>query len=263
MSSADLWPQVLAAPNDAELRARYLDALLQEGDRRAEPFLVGAEIERRKQNRESHRIQALAKHLEQLTRIAAEEFAVSLERWRAKLTFVYGWPSEITITSADFLLHAAEIVATIPLRHLNLLSVNEGRAVFNVPQFSQIVSLQGGGQVWSNKAINVLTTSPCLGALRWLDLSKTGLHDKQVEMLAAAANLRHLAQIDLTKNDCRDPVDAAAGAGYDGCTGALVLESVYLPPFGLELESKYGKIPWLNVLATYASFPLDRYGSDF
>jgi hypothetical protein len=258
MSSVDLWPQVLASPNDPQLRALYLDALLQDGDRRAEPLLVGAEIERRKRNRESHRTQALAKHCEQLTRIAAEEFAVSLERWRAKLTFVFGWPSEITITSADFILHAAEIVATIPLRHLNLLSVNEAPEVFGAPQFNQIVSLQGGGQIWSNKAIDALTASPYLAALRWLNLSKTGLRDKQVEMLAAAANLRHLAQIDLTKNDCRDPVDAAAGAGYDGITGFMVLESVYLPPFGRELESKYGKIQWLNVLATYADFPLDR-----
>jgi len=259
MSSIDLWPQVLAAPNDAQLRARYVDALFQEGDRRAEPFLVGAEIERRKQNRESHRIQALAKHCDQLTRVAAEELGGSLERWGAKLNFVFGWPSEITITCADFILHAAEIVATIPLRHLNLLKVNEAPEVFNVPQLSQIVSLQGGGQIWSNKSINALTTSPYLAALCWLNLSKTGLRDKQVEMLAAAANLRHLAQIDLTRNDCRDPVDAAAGAGYDGFTGALVLESVYLPPFGRELESKYGKIQWLNVLATYADFPLDRY----
>jgi hypothetical protein len=257
MSSVDLWGQVLATPNDAQLRDRYVDALFQEGDRRTEPFLVAAEIERRKRNLESHRTQALAKHYEVLTRIAGEEFAS--ERWRAKLTFVSGWPSEITITAADFIVHAAEMVATIPLRHLNLLSVNDAPEVFDVPQFRQIVSLQGGGQIWSNKAINALTDSPYLGGLRWLNLSKTGLRDKQVGMLAAAMNLRGLTQIDLTKNDCRDPVDAAAGAGYDGITGGLVLESVYLPEFGRELESKYGKIEWLNVLATYADFPLDRY----
>jgi len=259
MSSADLWPRVLAVPNDAQVRARYVDALLWEADRRAEPFLVGAEIERRKRNRESHRTQALAKHCDQLTRVAAEEFAGSLERWGARLSFVFGWPSEITITSADFVLHAAEIVTTIPLRHLNLLSINDAPQVFNLPQFNQIVSLQGGGQIWSNKAIEALIASPYLAELRWLNLSKTGLREKQVEMLAAAANLRHLAQIDLTENDCRDPVDAAAGAGYDGITGGLVLESIYVPEFGRELESKYGRIQWLNVLSTYAEFPLDRY----
>jgi hypothetical protein len=255
----DLWTQVLAAPNDAQLRAKYVDALFQEGDRRAEPFLVGAEIERRRQKREHHRTEALVKHCEQLTRVVAAEFAASLERWSAKLTFVYGWPDEITMTAADFILHAAEIVATIPLRHLNLLSINNAPEVFNLPQFSQIVSLQASAQVWSNKAVFALIASPYLGALRWLNLSKTGLHDKQVEMLAAAVNLRAVAQIDLTNNNCRDPVNAAAGAGYDGNTGALVLESVYLPEFGTELESKYGKIQWLNVLFNYADFPLDRY----
>jgi hypothetical protein len=259
MSSIDLWPQVLAAPNDAQLRARYVGALFQEGDRRAEPFLVGAEIERRVQNRERYRTNDLAKHCEQLTRVTAMELGGALEHWGAKLTFVYGWPAEITITAADFIRHAAQIAATIPLRHLNLLSVNDAPEAFNVPQFSQIVSLQGGGQVWANRAIFALTASPYLEALRWLNLSKTGLHDKQVEMLAAAMNLRSVAQIDLTNNNCRDPVDAAAGAGYDGNTGALVLESVYLPDFGRELESKYGKIQWLNVLFNYADFPLDRY----
>jgi hypothetical protein len=259
MTSNDLWLQVLAAPNDAQLRDRYVDALFQEGDRRAEPFLVGAEIERRFQHRDSYRAGDLEKHCEQLTSVAAAEFAGSLERWGAKLSFVFGWPNEITITATDFIHHAAEIVATIPLRHLNLLSINGEPDVFNVPQFSQIVSLQGSGQVWSNKAILALTTSPYLNSLRWLNLSKTGLHDKQVEMLAAAANLRHLAQIDLTKNDCQDPVDAAASCGYDGVTGAIVMESVYLPPFGRELESKYGKIQWLNVLFEYAEFPVGRY----
>jgi hypothetical protein len=259
MSSIELWTQVLAAPNDAQLRRRYVDALFQEGDRRAEPFLVGAEIERRRQNREIHFTHELAKHCEQLTRIAAGEFAGSLERWGAQLKFVYGWPIEITITAADLIRHGTEIVAALPLRHLNLLSVNNTPEVFNLPQFSQIVSLQASGQVWSNKAIFVLTASPYLGALRWLNLSKTGLSEKQVERLAAAMNLRAVAQIDLTNNNCRDPVDAAAGAGYDGNTGALVLESVYLPEFGRELESKYGKIQWLNVLFNYADFPLDRY----
>lgn len=259
MNSTEAWAEVLATPNDKQVRAGYVDALVEEGDRRAEPMLVGAEIERRIQNAESYLTADLAKHCEQLTQVAAAEFASSLERWGAKLKFVYGWPSEITISAADFVRNAAEIVATIPLRHLNLLLVNLATEVFHVPQFSQIVSLHGGGQVWSNKSVYALIASPYLGALRWLDLSKTGLGDKQIDMLAAAPSLRGLAQIDLTQNNGRDPVDAAAGCGYDGITGGMVLESVYLPPFGLELESKYGRIQWLNVLATYAKFPLDRY----
>jgi hypothetical protein len=260
LGSNDLWTQVLATPNNAQLRAQYVSALFEEGDRRAEPFLVSAEIERRKQKLEHWRTKTLATHYEQLTRVAAEEFAGSLERWGAKLRYVFGWPSEITIESADFIRHGAEIVATIPLRHLNLLSIDAAPEVFNLPEFNQIVSLQASGQVWSNKPILTLTASPYLDALRWLNLSKTGLSDPQVEKLAAAGNLRNLAQIDLTNNNnCRDPVDAAAGAGYDGNTGRLVLESVFLPPFGLELESKYGKIPWLNVLLHYGDFPLDRY----
>ena len=258
ITSSDLWRQVLAAPDDAEPRARYVDTLLQEGDRRAEPFLVGAEIERRKQDLETRRTGFLVKHYEQLIRVAAEEFTGFLERWDAKLSFVFGWPSEITLTAAGFITHAAEIVATIPLRHLNLLSVNPAPEVFKLPQFSQIVSLQANEQVWSNNAIRALTGSPYLGALRWLNLSKTGLSDKQIDMLAAAVNLRVLAQIDLTRNNnCRDPVDAAIT--YDGVTGTMVVESVYLNPFGRELESKYGRIQWLHVWSTYAEFPLDRY----
>jgi hypothetical protein len=259
MDSSDLWLQVLATPNDSKLRTRYIVALLEEGDRRAEPFLVGAEIEKRSWSGDRRPTADLSKHCDQLTQAAAVKFADSLDRWGAQLKFAFGWPSEVTIKSADFIRHASEIVATLPLRHLNLLSINEAREVFQTPQLGQIVSLKASRQVWSNKAVFALTESPHLGALRWLDLSKTGLTDKQMEMLAAAETLRGLAQIDLTENQGRDPVDAAAGCGYDGVTGGMVLESVYLPPFGRELESKYGKIQWLNVLANYAAFPLDRY----
>lgn len=259
MTSADLWRQLLAAPNDAQLRTRYTGALLQEGDRRAEPFLVGAEIESRNRNRKSHTTQDLQKHCDELTKPMAAELADCLQRWNAKLKFVFGWPSEITIKARDFIQHANEIVSTIPLRHLNLLSVNEATDVFQVPQFNQIQSLYAGGQVWSNKAVQALTGSPHLSALRWLNLSKTGLGEKQVDMLAAAQNLRKLDQIDLTKNNSRDPVDAAAGAGYDGNTGYIVVESIYVPEFGRELESKYGKIRWLNTLYNFCTFPIDRY----
>ena len=85
LSSKDLWTQVLATPNNAQLRAQYVSALFEEGDRRAEPFLVTAEIESRKQKLEHWRTKTLVTHYEKLTGLAAAEFAGSLERWGAKL----------------------------------------------------------------------------------------------------------------------------------------------------------------------------------
>ncbi len=259
-SPVELWQQLLAAPGDEQGKTRYVNALVEEGDRRAEVLLVGAEIKRLRSIHQSHLTHDLVAHYETLLPVWRTSFDAAAEQWQATVDFVFGWPAELTLAASDFVRHAAAIVATLPVRHLNLSAVKDAPEVFALPQFSQIASLRAKEQPWANRTVQALADSPHPRALRWLDLSKTGLNDRQVEILAAAPNLRGLVQFNLDGNPCHNPTDAALGCGYDGITGCIVPESVSLPAFGRELESRHGELAWLHVLNNYGGpCPEDRY----
>ncbi len=241
---ADLWAQILAAPDDHALKAQYAEALAQAGDWRAPVLRIAAETE-------VHRLDIANWQ---------SNFKAPAARWPAEVKFIRGWPSEITIEARTFIQHAAEIVAVLPLRHLDLKAVSEAPEVFALAQFGQIASLDGSHQRWSAEAIAALANSPHLRSLRWLDLSYTQITNAEVEILAASEYLRHLEHVDVNHNRCRNPVDAHAGYGTDWMTNTIVPESIYLPKFGLELEKRYGRINWLHALGNWMEqHPPSRY----
>ena len=203
---------------------------------------------------------ALKPRLDALLARWRADFSPRTNAWPGEIQFVIGWPIELTIKAADFARNAAEIVATLPVRHLNLKDISEFSGVFDVPQFGQIASLDGSKQAWSDDAIRALAGSPRLGALRWLDLSRGEITEAQVEILAASSALKDLEMLDLSNNPTRDPVDGSAGSDRDWMTGQVVLESVYLPEFGTELEARHGKITWLHALWNFLEdYPPSRY----
>jgi hypothetical protein len=260
MDRSDCWQRFLAAPADAERKAEYFEALVAAGDWRAELFTLAAEYKRLRSGSYLDRAEALKPRLDALLAQWRAEFAPRTDAWHGEIEFVVGWPIELTITAADFARNAAEIVATLPIRHLNLKDIRDLPAVFDVAQFEQIASVDGSRQVWSDDAIRALAHSSQLGALRWLDLSRGGITEAQVEILAASSALKSLEMLDLSNNPTRDPVDASAGYGTDWMTNTIVLESVTLPEFGRELEVRHGTIKWLHGLWSYLeAYPPSRY----
>ncbi|MEA2786897.1 MAG: hypothetical protein QOF71_3001 [Candidatus Eremiobacteraeota bacterium] len=260
MNAADLWHMILAAPADADLRAKYVQALVQAGDRRAEIFSLSAEYKRLRSESYIDRAQVLKPRLDSLIADWRANLSGRSGTWPGEIEFVEGWPVELTIAAADFARHAEEIVATLPVRHLNLRAVSELPAVFEVRQLRQIASLGGSKQMWSDDAIRALAGSTELPALRWLDLSHGGITEPQVEILAASPALRTVKVIDLSENPARDPVDGAAGAGWDWMSGKIEFDSINLPEFGVELERLHGEIPWLHALRTFLeAYPPSRY----
>ena len=188
------------------------------------------------------------------------ELSGRADAWPGKIEFVAGWPIELTIAAADFARHAEEIVATLPVRHLNLEAISDLPNVFGMAQLCRIASLTGREQMWSDDAIRALAYSFNLPALRWLDLSHGGITETQVEVLAASATLRTVEMLDLSENPTRDPVDGSAGAGWDWMTGKIEFDSINLPEFGVELERRYGEIPWLHALRNFLeAYPPSRY----
>jgi hypothetical protein len=260
MSAAEIWQRILAAPADAGLKAEYVAALTAAGDSRAEVFALAAEFERLRSGSYIDAAAELKPRLDSRLAESRASFAPHTDAWGATIQFVLGWPIELAITAAGFARYAADIVATLPIRHLDLAAINERPAVFDVPQFDQIASLNGSKQVWSAAALGALANSAHLSSLRWLDLSACSISEAQVDVLAASTALKDVEMLDLTDNPTRDPVDASAGYGVDWQSNRIVPDSIFLPEFGVELEAKYGKIPWLHGLWNYLeSYPPSRY----
>jgi hypothetical protein len=260
MNAADLWQMILAAPADADLKTEYVQALTQAGDWHAEIFSLAVEYKRLRSGSYIDRAQALKPRLDGLIADWRAELSARSDAWPGQIEFIVGWPIELTIKAAGFALHAAEIVATLPVRHLNLEAVSDLPGVFEVPQLRQIASLNGREQTWWDDAIRALASSSELPALRWLDLSHGGITEAQVEILAASPSLRNVAMIDLSDNATRDPVDGSAGAGWDWMTGKIEFDSIALPQFGAELERRHGEIAWLHALRNFLeAYPPSRY----
>jgi hypothetical protein len=261
MSSPDeLWQRVLAAPADADLKAQFVAALDQAGDPRAKVFALEALYQDLRKRDLPDNAALLKPDLDAALGDWRTQFALGAAAWPGQIQLVGAWPMELTINAADFVRNAAAIVATIPLRHLNITAISDAPAVFDVPQFEQIASLDGSKQPWSDDAIRALAGSAHVGALRWIDLSRGDISESQVEILAASSALKTVEVMNLTNNPTRDPVDAAAGYGTDWRTNRIVLESIYLPEFGSQLEARYGKIAWLNGLWNFLEdYPPSRY----
>ncbi len=205
MNPVELWQRILTTPADAGLKTQYVAALTEAGDRRADVFALAAEYKRLRDGSYIDAAQELKPCLDALIADWRADFAPRTDAWPGEIQFVLGWPIELTMKAADFARHAEDIVATVPVRHLNLNDVSELPAVFDVPRFGQIASLDGSKQIWSDDAIRALARSSRLGALRWLDLSHGGITEAQVEILAASAALRGLQMLDLSNNPTRDP----------------------------------------------------------
>jgi hypothetical protein len=259
MSQAELWQRILAAPADLDLKMQYAAALTAAGDPRAEMFSAAAEYERLVYLGDDEGAKTLLRRLGTLQAEFSAEFASLAVPWNGQITLVMGWPCELTITAAGFVSHAAEIVATLPIRHLNLTAISDLPAVFEVTQLEQIATLDGSRQRWSDDAIGALANSRHLGALRWLNLSQGRITEAQIKLLAASPALRVVKVLDLSFNRGRDPTDSVSYS-TDWQTGAITLESIQLPRFGTQLESHHGRIPWLHVVETFWNrYPPSRY----
>jgi hypothetical protein len=150
MNPSEWWQQILVAPADAELKAQYVEALTRAGDWRAEIFAAANEYARLRAGSLIHRAAELKPLRDRLLADWRADFAPRADAWAGEIEFVIGWPVELTISASDFVRHAAEIVATMPLRHLNLKAIGETPTVFEVPQLDQIASLKGNEQAWRN-----------------------------------------------------------------------------------------------------------------
>lgn len=259
-----IWRAICESPGDFSLRKRYLEAL--------PPTSPCVTIEQLYLEADKLRVW----HREPLNKQAEAIIEEHRQSWDHYFyepntidgTLVYhrGWQDGLDITVASYLIYATYIHYHFPIRHLRLRAVEAAftaypqKDVFALPTLESIVSLDLSDQPLTAAHITALASSPYLKNLRWLNLYETNLTDECVEILYRSEGYPRLEYVELSRNPCEDPVDAAAGYGIDGADGHIVPESIGLPERGWKLEQKYGRREWIHVVDNYLdSYPPSKY----
>lgn len=161
----------------------------------------------------------------------------------AELTSFYsfrrGFIELIRITARGFLDHAAQLFAAAPIRHMDLTGVRDvTEELFASPYLGRLRSLSMDGCGLRDIHLHMLASAPQVTRLRWLSVADNRLSLAAAEALAASPSMKELRFAEFRGN----PSDPAEQLGID--SGVVV--SVWFPPDGVELERRFGPLPWLH-----------------
>jgi len=173
------------------------------------------------------------KHLEWTAPISALVEAVHVGR---------GFVEGVTLPLAAWREQGPELVALAPIVHLKIVGIVHGRvtALASDPLLARIRSLDLDGCQLDDDDLRALVASPHLGQLRWLGLARNEIGRAGHAALAEATpRLLGLRYVNLALNDSPDPTDEAA---IDEVGNVRWLSR----PEGIELEQRYGELPWLH-----------------
>jgi uncharacterized protein (TIGR02996 family) len=169
-------------------------------------------------------------------------------------TFIRGFVDDVIMDARAYLEHADELYRLAPVRHLSLTSVGDlAQVLAQDPHLSQITWLRLNDKpAIGDAGLAAIAGSPYVRELRVLEAGLQRITMAGLEALCASKQLPSLVYANLTGNKFEDPI---AGYGTDWITGRIVLDSVYLSPFGKELEEKFGELAWLHAPLRLRHFP--------
>lgn len=250
---AELYPAILADPDNLELRLRYADAVQASDPGHAE--LIRLDIAAEEQGRRGFSLPAeQAKRRRQLTRAIGPRVAVAVaplvDSWRLRR----GFPEVVKLTAEAFLSKAAELYAHAPVRHLILTEVVPYLdELVQSPHLARLSSLDLSGNPIGDAGVATLVRSPHLTKLRYLGLSRTATGSDALETLAATDSLPNLQYVDFGDNKA---ALNAVPVAQDPISGDLV--EVSYPPGNDRLVQTYGSKPWLTEARATADAGLYR-----
>jgi uncharacterized protein (TIGR02996 family) len=169
-------------------------------------------------------------------------------------TFIRGFVDSVIMDARAYLEHADELYRLAPIRHLSLTGVGDlAQVLARDPHLSQITWLRFNDKPTIGDAgLVAIASSPYVRGLRALEAASQNISMAGLEALCASKQLPALVYTNLTGNRFEDPT---AGYGTDWMTGRIVPDSVYLSPFGKEVETKYGELAWLHAPLRLRHFP--------
>jgi len=228
--------EIIANPDDDELRVRFAELAAARGDVRAE--LV------REQLAEPPSKEGTA--LESRQRIDSHpEWSAPLIALGARdLRFTRGFPSEITIDLDALIANAEKLFALAPITVLRISGGigGRGRELAAVRQLAQLYVLDLSKQGVTDSDLQALLDSSFLARLRTLTLHQNPITDAGVEALVAATPaMPALRNVDLQLTRAKDPSDRHEYWDDHDQYG-------YWKPTerGKELEATYGRIRWFH-----------------
>jgi uncharacterized protein (TIGR02996 family) len=255
VSEDPLLAAVLADPDSDAPRLAYADAADRRGDPRGE--LIRLQIEWRAAMQEEWgrvSIGPMWNRIQELLRQHRATWTAPVAGLVDQARILRGFIEGVEVDAAAFLAHADELFRRAPIRHLNLTGA---RAVADQlaasPHLSRMVSLDLTQNHLGDDAFRRLMTSPHLWRVRALYLGLNDLTHDAVEALAACKSLSELEYVSLSGNPVDDPVEVC---WQDELSLRIIKESASLPPFGRELEARYGYQRWLHAPSRLPTWPL-------
>lgn len=166
-----LFQEILAHPNDRELRLVFADWLEEQGDPRGELVRLQCQLENMTRSDAGYsRLRATAGKLERQHGGFGDLKKVTV----AKTELRGGFVERVEVTPARWIKHAAEIIRTTPLRDLRLKGKSAKFAqIAEMPELSQLTALELRQSKIDNAGLEALVKSPHLASLSTLGLYGT------------------------------------------------------------------------------------------
>jgi uncharacterized protein (TIGR02996 family) len=250
-----LFQAVLDRPADDAPRALFAALLDAQGD----PYgaFIRAQLARTRALRsgtdeEAWRLYDEARRIEAEHRTAA--WTNGVEKLVKHVQFIRGFVDRVIIDARRYVDHADELYRRAPIRHLVLTEVGDlMTAIARDPHLLQItwLTIEGKPPI-GDAGLAAIAASPHLRGLQVLGAVGQGIGMAGLEALCASKAVPSLVYVNLVGNRFEDPIE---GYGTDWATGRIDLNGAYLPPFGRELEAKYGELPWLHAPSRLRHFP--------
>jgi uncharacterized protein (TIGR02996 family) len=256
---------VINAPFDDSLRLRYATACEPEDPLRAQFIRLQTQpdlplaanlptptISEQVTNEQTRRSR-IARSDELLTQYG-RTWAGPLAEWTEGFEYERGFVARVTMSTAAFLAHGEELMASAPIRLVRLVDASgHMRKLCESPTLAKVAALHLGSIGLNTDDLVPLVQSPHVRRLWWLELEWNKIDADGVELLAAAANLPALVYVGLESNPC-NPMETI---GVDG----MSISDVQPTTAGAALEENYGTIPWLHYLSdSLWEYPPDPLG---
>lgn len=234
------WQDIVDAPEDLELRLRYADVVQAAQPELAAYIRHGVVLARMTPSLQDPAWRKAYRAEQRLYRTARADLLARVGDWLSMPVCHGGLVEGGRADAADFLAHAEERVAQLPLRHLTLTDAGGHlHALLAQGWLEQLDSLELPGAALTDADAALIAAAPDLSGLRWLGLADNGIGRDGVEAFAKSPYLRELQVLDLRNNPApplgREPrVDAGQVIGFER------------NPWAEELEATYGARPWIG-----------------
>jgi len=202
---------ILESPDDDQLRLIYADWLEERGEARGE--FIRVQIHRATLAPDSPAHLALLTREKELLAQHEQDWLGPLRLPGTHWEFQRGFVEKGAIPFWEFPLHAEQLFAQAPLRHLRFLGINHAVSwrdddwrklaqLAQSPYMARPIGLSFSGL--NDRALRLLLDSPHLRSLRELDLESNRLSEEAIRALAGANHLTQLARLNLSYNPIGD-----------------------------------------------------------